>query len=189
MKKFFLGLVLAISSVATAATVDLQIIMAGPQPSYLPSDTITIALVGSGFDNSGTDPWNAWCGLTIGTATTHNEGTASNPQFHSKFSGTPGTIVNSSGILIQNVDGTVTMGDYVGIPNGEAGWWFDYHIPELPLSTIIAIDLTGLVIRDAFGATMSVTYGGALEIHYVPEPMTIALLGLGGLLLRRKRRV
>jgi len=116
------------------------------------------------------DSFNAWCGLTIGTATTNNGGTASNPQLHSKFSGTPGTIVNSGGILIQNVDGIVTMGDFVGIPNGEVGWWFDYQVPDVPASTIIAIDLTGLVIRDAFGNTMSVTYGGALEIHVTEPP-------------------
>ncbi len=181
MKKYLLILtaVLVFSSVVSAASVDLQII-SGPDPqgtdpcsgapSYLPGDTVTIGLVGSGFDNSGADPWNAWCGLTIGTATTNNGGTASTPQLHSKFSGTPGTIVNSGGILIANVDGIVGMGDFVGIPNGEVGWWFDYHIPDVPASTIIAIDLTGLVIRDAFGGTMSVTYGGALEIHVAELP-------------------
>jgi hypothetical protein len=32
------------------------------------------------------------------------------------------------------------------------------------------------------------TFGGDITIHQVPEPMTIALLGLGGLLLRRRRK-
>jgi len=38
-----------------------------------------------------------------------------------------------------------------------------------------------------FNLTLTMVYGGALEIHVVPEPITIALLGLGGLFLRRRK--
>jgi len=189
MKKLFvLGLVLVISSMAMAARVDLVVL--NPPTEYQPSDTITISLVGSGFDTSGSAPWDSWGGLAIGTATSDNGGTALNPDLHTEFKGGlyyKGTVVNSGGILIQTVDGGVDMGDYDGIPNGEAGWWFEFHIPDVPYSTIITIDLTNLVIRDCFQDTMSVIYGGALEIHVVPEPMTIALLGIGGLFLRRRK--
>jgi hypothetical protein len=201
MKKLFvLVLVLAISSMATAAQVDLEII-AGPDPqgeyqgapSYMPSDTITIALVGSGFDDSGSNPTAAFGGLKIATVTTNGGGTGGNPDLHTDLKGGGlyyvGTTVNSGGVLIQTIQGSVAMGDFDGVPNEEDAWWFEFHVPDADYSTIIVIDLTGLVIEDAFAndITSSVTYGGALEIHVVPEPMTIALLGLGGLFLRRRK--
>ena len=193
MKKLFvLMVVLAISSMATAATVTLQVEPGDVLTSYLPSTTITIELVGSGFDVSGSDPWNAWGGLAITSATSDNGGTASSPLVHDEFDGGlhyDGTIVNSGGVLINTVDGSVDSGDYDGIPNGDAGWSFEFHIPDVPHSTTITIDLTGLVIRDCWQETMGTTptYVGALEIHVTPEPMTIALLGLGGLFLRRRK--
>lgn len=57
---------------------------------------------------------------------------------------------------------------------------FSFHVPELPASTYIDINTTGV-------------YGGALadnldaRIHVTPEPMTVMLLGLGGLFLRRRK--
>jgi len=201
MKKLFvLVLVLAISTMATAATVDL-VITAGPDsqgeylgaPSYNPSDTITIALVGTGFPTSG-NPGASLAGITISTATSDGGGgsyygTASSPGLHTLLSDLPepGTVKNENGLLIQGVDGGVPMGTYTGVPDGDSVWWFEFHVPDAPWSTIITIDLTGLVISNCFGASIDPTYGGALEIHVVPEPMTIALLGLGGLFLRRRK--
>ena len=196
MKKLFvLVLVLAISTMATAATIDLEII-AGPDPvgidptsgapSYLPSDTITIALVAAGF---GTAPTTGIAQLEINQATTTNGGTASAPDLHVKLMGSglynKGTPVNSGGVLIHTVFGSLAIDDYILIDAGNL-WWFEFHVPELPYSEIISIDLTGLSILPKYGA-LTYTYGGALEIHVVPEPMTIALLGLGGLFLRRRK--
>lgn len=44
-----------------------------------------------------------------------------------------------------------------------------------------------------FGGSMDINYGtpdiyGELVIHQVPEPMTMGLLGLGGLFLRRRKK-
>ncbi len=169
MKKYLLILtvVLVFSSVVSAASVNLQII-AGAKPGYLPGDTITIALVASGF---GTGLFETIGALTIASATTDNGGTASNPDLniYLKDDGYHiGSIVNSGGILITSVIGITPFFPFE-YPSGNL-WWFDYHIPDVPASTIIAIDLTGLVIRDDFGGTMSVTYGGALEIHVAEPP-------------------
>ena len=195
MKKLFvLVLVLAISTMATAASVDLQII-AGPDaqgidptsgaPSYLPSDTITIALVAAGF---GTGADTGVGKMTIGSATTTNDGTASSPDLHTKLKDVYmlGTVVNSGGVLITDVSGSLGLYDYVGIDAGNL-WWFEFHVPELEYSEIISIDLTDLVIQNKFLGGLTYTCGGALEIHVVPEPMTIALLGIGGLFLRRRK--
>ena len=195
MKKLFvLVLVLAISSMATAASVDLQIV-AGPDaqgtdptsgaPSYLPSDTITIALVASGFGSGATDGVGQ---MTIGNATTDNGGTAASPDLATKLKDVyqVGTVVNSGGVLIMDVSGSLALADYAGIPSGDL-WWFDFHIPDAPASTVISIDLTNLYVDNKFGTGLTYTYGGALEIHVIPEPITIALLGLGGLFLRRRK--
>ena len=186
MKKLFvLVLVLAISTMATAATVDLVVLQ--PQAEYNPSDTITIALVAAGFGTGATD---GIAQLTIGSATTTNGGTASNPDLHTKLRPVGGlwnvgTPVNSGGVLIQAVAGSLAISDYLLIDAGSL-WWFEFHVPELEYSEIISIDLTDLSILPKYGA-LTYTYGGALEIHVVPEPMTIALLGIGGLFLRRRK--
>jgi len=196
MKKLFvLVLVLAISSMATAASVDLQIV-GGPAPqgtdpgsgapSYLPSDTITIALVASGFGTGANDGVGQ---IQIASATTSNGGTAASPDLHTKLKADlhyKGTLVNSGGVLISTVDGSLAVADYTGIDAGDL-WWFDFHIPDLQHSSIISIDLTDLNVDNKFGSGLTYTYGGALEIHVTPEPMTIALLGLGGLFLRRRK--
>lgn len=71
---------------------------------------------------------------------------------------------------------------FIGTPMPQDGVIFSYsfHVPELPASTYIDINTTGV-------------YGGALadnldaRIHVTPEPMTVMLLGLGGLFLRRRK--
>ncbi len=189
MKKLFvLVLVLAISSMATAASVDLQII-AGPTPgdyegipSYNPSDTITIALVSSGM---GTEPWEVIGLMVVGDMTTTGGGTASGVGFNAEWDATQYNIVNSATLLIEDIQGSVS-GASNGIGNGDL-FWFDFHVPELPYSTIITIDATGQTWKDLWNDPLTMTYGGALEIHVVPEPITIALLGLGGLFLRRRK--
>lgn len=56
-----------------------------------------------------------------------------------------------------------------------------FHVPELNYSDYIEIPVSGgYGAADASGLTT--------RIHYVPEPMTIALLGLGGLALLRRRK-
>lgn len=63
-----------------------------------------------------------------------------------------------------------------------AVFWYEFHVPyDLEPSSYIIIDTTG-------------TYGGVdysqsdITLHVFPEPMTIALLGLGGLFLARRRK-
>jgi hypothetical protein len=50
-----------------------------------------------------------------------------------------------------------------------------------------------LTASTGYGGSMDINYGtpqigGTITIHQIPEPMTIALLGLGGLALLRRRK-
>jgi hypothetical protein len=88
--------------------------------------------------------------------------------------------------------GTMTgfgaMGTDAGLPNGEV-WGFGIGIPPEVFQD--GVWLTAQMTRTAV-ATATLTYydsDGNITGHtdyIVPEPVTIALLGLGGLLLRRR---
>ena len=68
------------------------------------------------------------------------------------------------------------------LPEDDVVLWYEFHVPyDLEESTYITIDTTGI-------------YGGVnqdemdIVLHVMPEPMTVALLGLGGLFLVRRRK-
>ena len=190
MKKLFvLMIVLAISSMATAATVTLTIIGGATPgdyqgtPSYDPSDTIQIALVISGI--TGSEPWDVIGSMRVDDITSDGGGTASNPGYHAEFDLYGSVIPGTGTSIIEDVTGSVGATSD-GIGNGNI-FWFDFHVPVADYSTIITIDASGMTWKDLWDDSFTVTDAGVLEIHVTPEPMTIALLGIGGLFLRRRK--
>jgi len=193
MKKFLvLGVVLALSSSAMAGLVELTIV--DPLPSYEPSTTITIQVYATEFY---TDyPYDSIGFMDIASMSSDVDAIAANPSLHTALAvgeggtSSAGDIINEEGILIQDIHGGIEQGDLVGVyPFPAVLYEFELHIPDLPYSTIITITMDGLVIKN-LGYNDPVpdyTAINTLEIHVVPEPMTIALLGLGGLFLRRRR--
>ena len=195
MRSFlFLGIVLALcSSVLAAGHIELRIAPGDVNPSgYEFSDTITIELYATGF-------YTDYPGDTIGfmdissiNTSNGNGGTASAPVLHPKLEGpafNAGTIVNSGGVLIEDVYGNKGL-DVVGVyPLPAVLHQFEFHVPDLSASSIITISLSGFSLTNIGNQAIVPAFTGpdVLDIHVVPEPVTIALLGLGGLFLRRRK--
>ena len=112
-----------------------------------------------------------------------------------------GTVMNDGTILIREIFGGDPRGAAaIGVPAGEVIYSFLYHVPNEPPSTQITITSQGdwfvpppegpyeikTALSDLAGGDI-VTSLGPLVLHIIPEPMTIALLGLGGLFLRRRK--
>jgi len=69
--------------------------------------------------------------------------------------------------------------------NGDIIFGFDFHVPDdMEHSDIIFIDMLSGVYGNQ---DMSIDPEFHVEMHVTPEPMTVALLGLGGLFLRRRK--
>jgi hypothetical protein len=172
--------------------------ISGPLPikdSYMPSEWILIDLVSppedlpvisvlidSITDNSGAIPFR-----TLGEA----DGPQTfNTNFTTKFPG----LLNADGQLVEYMsaaDGTLPLRGATGTL-----YSFWYHVPDVPASTLIDIQTdydydfwypAEIVYADGSDVLFPDGIHMNVPIHVTPEPATIALLGLGGLLLRRRK--
>jgi hypothetical protein len=186
MKKLLVFvLVLGLASMAMAVPV-LRVDPQDAKDHYMPSDVITIQLYDEGDV----------IGIAVDAVVDGGAGgTADNPQtFHSAFTSTgPGTL-NSDGTLVEWAWGLMTA--YPPVATG-ALYSFEYHVPAALPSTWI--NITTMNDGGNMWYSTQVDYGDGtsyiaadsgelgVAIHVIPEPATIALLGLGGLLLRRRK--
>ncbi len=177
MKKLLvLVMVLAMAQLSLAGLATLRVAENDVKSDYAPSDMITIELV-TDFGVGG---------LSIDQVT-GSGGTASAPALNTLLNQAPvnpGVIINAGGVLLQAVAGStdLAVGD---IAAGEVLWRFEFHVPDLPPSTIIEIGTLGFFAAAGDFSDMALETN-VLAIHIIPEPVTVALLGLGGLLLRRR---
>jgi len=192
MKKLLIFvLVLGMASIAGAVPV-FQVV--DPCDHYRPSDVITIALVDTGVISFSIDAIvDAIC-IDPEPPIIPAGGYAAEPQiFNAGFGSTFPGVLNVRGNLVEYVQASITS--VPPVPVSGILYTFEYHVPEVPASTLICIEsLTGG--PNGYWAPYFTYVGGGeyegpvemLEcIHVIPEPATIALLGLGGLLLRRRK--
>jgi hypothetical protein len=186
MKKLLIFmLVLGLSSMPSMATAVpyFQVDPASQKDSYMPSDVIKIDVVD-------TQPIITMVidAISDGGA----GGMAEGPQvFNTNFLSHVDGELNSDGQLVEYFfanDTTIPVRGASGIL-----YSFYYHVPNVPYSTMIPI---GTYYNDVDWLAPEITYASGqfyndnltpTMIHVTPEPATIALLGLGGLLLRRRK--
>jgi hypothetical protein len=178
-------LVLGMASMAWAIPY-FQVAAVDERDHFTPSDVITIEL----RDNNPVSVAGFMIDWITDTDGAVALGTASEPQlFHSSFASTWPGILNSNGMLVEYL--SAALGD---APPNKVLYTFEYHIPCVCPSTIIEIQTKWDGVNwwiPWFDYTDGSHYEGAVIpvlIHMVPEPTTIALLGLGGLALLRKHR-
>ncbi len=177
-KSLVLALVVAVAGFASVsqAAISIGVAAADQKPSYSPSDVILlevtsdVPLAALSFD------------LNSSHGGTANNPAIINPNFDNAF-GAPGTVVNAGGLLIQSVVGI--LAGVTDVPVAGLHWVVEYHVPQVPPSTEIQLFATNN--QSADGTFSPVAIEGTV-IHVIPEPMTMSLLGLGGLALARRRR-
>jgi hypothetical protein len=180
MKKFLvLMLVLGMTSSAWATVASFVVAPEDVKDHYAPSDSISIGVVA-----------DFYVGL-FGINYVYGEPTASSPYLHQLLNSgivAPGDVINDGGVLVQAMMGQIAGANIEdGILPGQVVWGFEYHVPQVPPSTWLTITASGVDIADAW-YDQAVSSIVPLEIHVIPEPATIALMGLGGLLLRRRKK-
>jgi hypothetical protein len=175
MKKVLvLVLVLAMTQLTWAGIATLQVNSADAASDYAPGTTVTIEIVydftagGMSMDSvdatagSWSDP-----ALNIGFDDVHVNGTVAG----SSITGIGGSTGTSS----------------ADVAAGAVLWSAEFTVPELPSSSIVTISTSNFFVSPTDFSDMTFETN-ALELHVIPEPITLALLGLGGLFIRRPAR-
>jgi hypothetical protein len=174
MKKLLVLLV--VLSVATIANAGLKIsvdgVVDGPDPILLPSQTVSIDIFSDGQTNSA-------------------------DSFIMMMTG-PATLDISNAVNVINPPGAPASIFFIEDPESPfyGGVFFDFSIVEVPPPNLPAGVIADNIILhcDDVGEVMLTIMGlevaGELDtqiIQQIPEPMTLGLLGLGGLFLRRRK--
>jgi hypothetical protein len=202
MKKLLvLMLVLGISSVASAGVIDLEIVSLNgeiiPATDYIEiaeSDWVNIdimydtAMEGQYLSQLSVEVTVGGLGTLDMTALTYPPGVW---DMDTQFSPGITEVVPGKQYLVQYSEGMAGSGAYPGIAIDHLLLHCDQGEPENIVTLTLADVLLGSVgsMENPFGIVgMGLTIGPGVTILNVPEPMTLALLGLGGLFLIRRRK-
>ncbi len=150
-------LVLGTAQACWAGTASFRVAPDDVKNDYLPSDIITIELTAD-FGVS-----------TLGIDYIYGPPTATDLVLHEDFSvPSPPIILNSGGILFQSIAATTDMGGG-DIAAGEVLLHFEYHVPDVPPSTIIEITAGGAFLADAVFSNIAESIG-PVSMHVISEP-------------------
>jgi hypothetical protein len=185
MKKLLV--LLLVLGMASTASATLQISVNGdPEPidseiTIEPSQEITLDIwTDADISPFGGGPWMLVCDVTLGTI---DPGTALPPFVYGAPA--PGYTYDNEAVQppegMEGIWGIAVNSTITPVPSGTV--LYDeiiFHCPAPGDVTIYLMDAPD-------GSPASIIYD-AVVIHQIPEPMTVALLGLGGLFLLRRRK-
>ena len=184
MKKVLvLLLVLGVASIASATPV-----LSLSSNTVNVGDSVTLTVTGQAADETGDggDPVGGGNWYIILDATNYSYGTyggGGNPYAEFTFPGTKNANAGGGADLSDSyarayMTAAPPAGSWDEATDVDAGEWFAIAIKGVSEGvTVVDLTTTGLSIID----------GSSLALTVVPEPMTIGLLGLGALLLRRRK--
>ncbi len=178
MKKVLvLVLVLAMTQLTWAGIATLRVNASDALSDYTPNSVITIEIVtefGAGTDTTGAISMDS----VSATA-----GAWASPALNAGFNdlANPGTV---NGLSITGIAGSTTT-SVPDIGSGLVLWSAEFTVPVLPPSSVVDISTTNFFANPTDFSDFA-TETNVLQLHIIPEPITIALLGLGGLFIRRK---
>jgi hypothetical protein len=203
MKKLLvLFLVFGMASMANASLVELWIVSRGPAPDQTvpidptkeitiePSEWIDIDLIYTADDAFSYPLDNLSVQITAVGAATLDMTALTNtglPVWSQDPIFSPGVTENVPGkdYYLQysvGMDGTGMMNDGAAIDH------ILLHCDEYPGDVTVAmVDYVFAGAGTVDWSMLPMRFGDPLIVHQIPEPMTVVLLGLGGLLLRRRR--
>ena len=174
-KSAFLLIVGLISIVASAGTVSFQ----ADKTDVIPGEVVKISVVAT--DNC--------TSIYISEILSDVGGTALNFFLNPGFIHflRVGTAVNSGNTLITGIAGIAPL---VYPPDpvmaGEVLYSFDFTVPYFDIGSPLTISAAGDLFFQ-FDDFTDIKDIGSVALEVIPEPITIALLGLGGLFIRRRK--
>jgi hypothetical protein len=94
----------------------------------------------------------------------------------------PTVDVNGDVVQVNTISGSLNTAAFLGGYTPQNGILYEISFTPVNAGSTLTITQLGQVFTDAEGAAAD--FSG---VNIVPEPMTMALLGLGGMLIRRKK--
>ena len=182
MKRIMVVLiVLSMASVSMADLVSLIVKPSDASDTYIASDSITLQVIADfdvgiiSFDKISQDSW----------------GVASSPALNAGFDDMSlhnNGVVGDVGVdLFWSVVGSVLITS-PDVAAGQVLWSFVYHVPDVPAGTMIHFTcVEPMVASSDFSHYVTSIVPLVISVD-IPEPMTMGLLGLGGLFLRRRSK-
>lgn len=184
MKKVLVTLL--VLGLASAANAGLSLSVSGPTDAMNVGDTVSLSIVGADPVPGSDAPWVFVQGAAAGI----NGGTLVYGGSLSAYQDAESVAADLGQDVASMLADLAALG-FPGLSDLSFATLADGSIPPAPLTGTLVdgITLTALQLGEATVTLLNGDFSTAdsVAVNVIPEPMTIALLGLGGLFLRRRK--